>query len=290
MILILINWLFNGFLLGLMYLFASVLLHKNIAYSVDWLIFGFGITAVLMLIGISKIGIYFLRLYIGYRLPVSSERQKIEPLLLEVTKNINQIKKTDYRVDKLNVMLVNSKIPDSQGIGGNTILLADGLLITASDDELKAVIAHELGHLYNRDSFILPMLIFGSLATRIVMWLNTGYGVCQKSLSAMVGKFGKKGLHLMPVLAFIPLIIFLPVIIINWVASWVLDISLRFMCRQHTYRADKFAKDMGYKEGLISLLETIHIVRKPDDGFWERIFAAHPPAKKRISQLEKRYK
>jgi|SRR6185437_1970319 len=287
MIVILISWLFNGFLLGLMYLLAMMPFHKQAVHSMDWIIFGYGITTVLMLSGISKAGIYFLRLYIGCRVPVASERQKIEPLLLEVLSVVNQIKKTNYRVDKLEIMLVNSKVPDSQAIGGNTILLVDGLLVTASDDELKAVIAHELGHLYNRDSFILPILIFGGLPTRIVIWLNSVYAACRKLLSSVVGKFGKKGLHLMPVIAFIPLIIFLPVIILNWVARWLLDISLCFMCRQYAYKADKFANDVGYKEGLIRYLETIHIITKPDGGLWERVSAAHPAAMKRIGQLEK---
>ncbi|HLX53784.1 MAG TPA: M48 family metalloprotease, partial [Aquella sp.] len=202
-------------------------------------------------------------------------------------KKVNLLKHTEFQADKLNIRLVNSKIPDSQAIGSNTILLTDGLLMTATEDELKAVIAHELWHLYNRDSFILAILIFGGLATRIIMWLNAVYTTCRKLLAAMVGKFGKKGLHLMPVITFIPLIIFLPVIILNWIVRWLLDISLRLMCRQYTYKADKFAKEVGYKDGLISYLETAHIITNPDDDLWKRLSAAHPSAMKRISKLER---
>src|SRR5579863_9636485 len=97
MILILINWLFNGFLLGLVYLFAFVILYKNPIHSFDWLIFGYGITTVFMLIGMSKAGVYCLNLIVGWRIPVASERQKIEPLLLEVIKKVNLLKHTEFQ-------------------------------------------------------------------------------------------------------------------------------------------------------------------------------------------------
>ncbi len=286
MLLVLLNWLFNGFLLGIIYLFADVLLNKHASHPTNWLFFGYIITTVLTLIGISKIGTYLLKLYLGCRAPVVSEQQKLGPLLIEVVDRLNQVKHTNYTKDKLNITLVNSQIPDSHAIGGDTLLFSDGLLLSATDEELKALIAHELAHLYNRDSFILSALIFSGLATRTVFGLHTVAMICFKWLSVITGKFGKKGLHLLPLVAFIPLLLFLPVIVFSWIANQLFDISLGFMCRQYIYRADRFVKEVGYKDGLISHLQNIHMITNSDNCIWGRITTASPPAMKRIRKLE----
>lgn len=285
MIIILLNWLFNGFLLGIIYWFAGLFFHKSVPPE-HWLFFGYGVTTALMLIGASKMGVYLIRLYLGARSPIASEWQKIEPSLFEVITQVNKTKKTMYLRNKINIMLFDSKIADSYAIGDDTILLADGLLNTATEDELKAVITHELGHLHNKDSLILTMLIFGGLATQIVGAAYSLYLSFLNVLKFLASKFGNKGLHLMPFIAFIPFVIFLPVVIINWVARQLLDISLRFMCRIYYYKADKFVKDVGYTQGLISYLETEHIVKAPNNSFFERIYRVHPLAMKRISKLK----
>jgi Zn-dependent protease with chaperone function len=286
MFLVLLNWLVNGFLLSIMYLFVDVLLNKHASHPTNWLLFGYIITTALMLIGVSKIGTYLLKLYMGYRLPIESERQKIEPLILSVIDRVNQIKQTNYQRSKLNILLVNNQIPDAHAVGSNTLLLSDGLLTTTTDEELKAVIAHELGHLYNKDSYILVALIFGGLASRTVFGLHAVAMICFKWLSVISGKFGKKGLHLLPLLAFILLMLFLPVMVFSWMANRLFDVSLGIICRQYTYRADKFVKDVGYRDGLISYLQTMHVITNPENCIWGRITMANPPAMKRISKLE----
>ncbi|MCC2626143.1 MAG: family peptidase [Burkholderiales bacterium] len=287
MILVLISWLVNSFLLSITYLFADILINKHITQPTNWLLFGYLLTTALMVIGISKAGTYLLELYMGCRLPITSEQQKIEPLLLEVIDRVNQTKRTNYTTDQLKIKLVNSQIPDSHALGSDTLLISDGLLRTATDDKIKAVIAHELGHLYNKDSFILSMFIFSSLATRTVIGLHMVVMFCFRWLSIISKKFGKKGPHLMPFIIFVLLMLFLPVIVFSWGANKFFDISLGFMSRQYTYRADMFVKEVGYKDGLVSYLETMHLITNPQSSIWERITAANPPAMKRISKLEK---
>jgi Zn-dependent protease with chaperone function len=283
MILLLLNLLFNGFLLGLLYLFGAALIHKS-PQPANWLFFGFGITAIMMLIGSSRIGVYFLKLYLDCRTPIDNEWQKLEPIIFEVINQVNRIKGTSYQIDNLKIVLVNNQIPNSEVVCSDTIILAEGLL-NISEEDLKAVIAQALGHLYNRDSFILTALIFGTLATKIVRIIYTIYMMLFRIITVITGRFGKKGISLMPVIALIPFIIFLPVIILNWISNQFLDITLRFMCRQYEYRADKFAKEAGYKEGLINYLKTIHMMNKTKDGIIERILAIRPSAMKRISKL-----
>lgn len=147
MIFILFNWLFNGIVLSYFYIFGFVFYG---AKSVpDWVFFalGFGTSGLLVIIGISQFGHAILRLFLGARASIGRERSKIEPILGEVLENINNQYGTTFKVDNLKLLVKDVKEPNAQAFGRDTIVVTDGLIRMASDDELRGVLAHEVGHL-----------------------------------------------------------------------------------------------------------------------------------------------
>lgn len=287
MIFVLANWLFNGLLLSWIYILGFVLLPKgHMHYNPPLWIFyvsGYVTVGLLTFIGISKVGHFLLRMFIGARYAVARERQQIEPILNEVLGKVNANLGTNYQLDKLHIMVNDSKEPNAQAFGRDTIVVTDGLLKLCTNDELQGVLAHEMGHLYYRDSVTLVAILFSSIVTRVVMWLYAIYCF----IVASILKTGEEITAFYGLLAAIPALIFLPVIIVHWVGSWLLKLTLLFMGRQYEYRADKFAKDLGYQLGLISFLEKVQSITEHDNSMLGKIFNTHPAPMKRVGKLEK---
>jgi len=95
------------------------------------------------------------------------------------------------------------------GIGkGKRILLSDTLLTQYSDDEIEAVIAHELGHIKNRDTA--GMFLFQTVVIFACLWLTA---VIVKALTTPLGFDGIEDVAILPlfVLVFVTVnIIFTP--------------------------------------------------------------------------------
>lgn len=285
MIFILINWLFNGLLLSWIYMFGAVLLPYKHSYNPSLWVFyvlGYVTVGLLTFIGTSRFGHFLLRMFIGARYAVNREKKQIEPILTEVLDQVNANLGTNYQLNKLHLMIHDSKEPNAQAFGKDTIVLTDGLLKLVTDEELRGVLAHEMGHLHYKDSVTLIAVLFGSFATRVVMWL---YGIYCLIVSCIIG-FKHEATGFYGALVLIPALIFLPVIIAYWVGSWLLKLTLLFMGRKYEYRADKFAKDLGYQSGLISFLEKIQSITEHDNSMLGRIFNTHPAPMKRIGRLE----
>lgn len=285
MIFIVINFIFNGFILGCFYNIAYAftnLASTKTGLIPEWVFYtlGYVTSGVFTLIGISAIGHAFIRLFIGARKPIQREKQKFEPLLIEVLEKMNSIMHTDFKIENMHILIKDVKEPNAQALGSDTIIITDGLLKMASDDELKGVLAHEVGHLYYKDSVILIAILFGSFATRVCAFLTIIY----TAILSVLTEF--KGYAILLVFLVVPILFLLPLVAINWVGQKLLNLSLLFMGRRYEYRADKLAKDLGYEIGLISFLEKVQAVNEHDNSFLGRIVATHPVPMKRIGRLE----
>ena len=61
------------------------------------------------------------------------------------------------------VAVADTDVPNSFAVGGlrsGTVVVSEGLLETLADDELEAVLAHELVHLANRDAVVMTLASF----------------------------------------------------------------------------------------------------------------------------------
>lgn len=88
MLWVVINFLFNGFILSWAFCLGFVLFHfadkpGTISHFPEWTCFagGYSIILFFMLIGYTKIGQWLVRLLLNIRPPLQRERQQIDPLL-----------------------------------------------------------------------------------------------------------------------------------------------------------------------------------------------------------------
>jgi STE24 endopeptidase len=161
------------------------------------------------------------------------------------------------------------------GFGRNKrIVFFDTLLKMLSDDELEAVLAHELGH-FKKKHILKGMLI--SIATTFIAlallawlmkneWFYTALGVSTPS----------------PYMALLLFALVLPVF------TFVLHPLLSLFSRKNEFEADAFAAQQTRAEYLIQALVGLYKENASTltpDPIYSAFYDSHPPAPVRIAQL-----
>ncbi len=162
------------------------------------------------------------------------------------------------------------------GFGDNKrIVFYDTLLESLSEDEIEAVLAHELGHFrrkHIRKSLILSLLTalggFALLAWLMQQeWFYTALGVSTSSTHAALVLF----------------MLVLPVF------SFFLSPLFAMLSRKHEFEADEFASQQSDARALISALVNLYRENASTltpDPVHSAFYDSHPPASIRIQHLE----
>lgn len=207
----------------------------------------------------------------------SSDRMRLERLLSEmgVNRKLKLYRNNDVRVN-------------AAAFGFNTIGLTGGVLATASDEELKGIISHEVGHISHYD-FVYQVLLFSmeSFGYRCL------YGIFL--IPALIfGIIGSMVFALVPALGFVGELIakiwwavYKLLHRIIYGISRIADVNIN---KYAEYRCDTYAVRYGCGEGLLSFLRRL---KRTEDVYSERptfteyIMSTHPSTEKRIERLEK---
>jgi Zn-dependent protease with chaperone function len=125
--------------------------------GVGWFGISFGGVAVVEWMGLS--------LGLGCRRPIRAEEDRLSELVREVRKHgIPQKSEVRFLIRN------DAKRPDGS-FGFRTIIISSGTLVLASDDELRGILAHELGHLHDGDRIL-------EAASRCSGLLASGFRLC----------------------------------------------------------------------------------------------------------------
>ncbi len=173
------------------------------------------------------------------------------------------------------------------------VTVTRGLLQALNDEELEAVLAHELTHIENRDVRLLVIaVIFVGIISFTVELMARGLfrGSLVRAGGARRGSSGNAGVLLLVAIAAIAV-------------AWVLAMVIRFsMSRAREYMADAGAVALTKNpDAMISALERIsgrsdveaaprelrQMFLHDDKAGFAGLFATHPPISKRIEALRR---
>jgi heat shock protein HtpX len=163
------------------------------------------------------------------------------------------------------------------------VAVSTGLLQNLREDEVKAVLAHEMGHVYNGDMFATTVLagLMNTFVYYIAMWVRRFFA--ERDQAAL--GFG---------LSFV----------LQIIVSILASIVISWFSRQREYGADAFAAKVYGKESMISALRAIDrwvnraqfeystqdalatMKISGQAGGVMSLFSTHPPIEARIAALE----
>ncbi len=280
MIYIAINVFFNAFILAIILMIGADVMHVTPLFA--WCL-GYFIAGGLTIIGYTRFGTTVVGLFMPGRTMIGREKAKLEPLLSDVIEQTNKTYGTFYKLSDFKIRITDDKVVNAFAMGYDTITVNRGAFEAFTDEQLRAILGHEMGHLFYRDSVRSIALIFSSFGTRVIMTL---YGV-YAAISAALTK-NAKGEHATAVAAasWIPLLMFLPIIVLNVLGSKIFNLLNQWMSRGAEYRADAFAASLGYKDDMIAALEILDGITVQDNSFVAKLMATHPATMLRIGALE----
>jgi heat shock protein HtpX len=225
-------------------------------------------------IALSPLGEWILRLQTGSRKIINQAHiNRLEPLFQEVLNEAREINPSIPQDVKL--FMNDNEAPNAFATGRKTVCLTRGLL-DYTDQEIKAVFAHELGHLGNKDTDLILLVAIGNfVVTTFFILFRFFFNFFGRIIAVANDSIGT-----------LIVTIFVDVLLVFFMWLWTKLGTLLVMHsrRQNEFLADEFAFKLGYGTDLCSVLSTFGSVNSK--GLWANLVASHPDSNTRIARLE----
>ncbi|MFP4365025.1 MAG: M48 family metalloprotease [Spirochaetia bacterium] len=230
-----------------------------------WII---GAYLVSLVIALSPVGEFFLRLSYGARVIKRPDyKARIEPLF-------ETVYKSEYPNISPNIKIYYKKDPSANAfaLGRNTIVLHSGLL-DASDEMIKGILAHEFAHIQNKDT---DFILFTYVGNLILLPAIVVYQIFVFAALFCVALIIRSE-FIMKALGFI-----LNIPLILW--QKLGNILVLMTSRLSEYKADAFAVDMGVGKELAEALDALH-AKEVEPGYFAGLASTHPRSDDRIAKI-----
>ena len=187
-------------------------------------------------------------------------------------------RKAGLDMDDYNLYVCNVKDLNAFAVGSNNIAVTLPLLTNLRTNEIAGILAHEMGHIQNRDTntalLTSTMGSFGNLVIRIYSYIT---------LILQLISF-------IPIIGWFTSIISWFFVIQIWLFQFLMQLPLHlitmFSSRQDEYEADLYACKIGLGAELYNGL--LYITQgEAQMGFAARILSSHPATKQRLERIEK---
>ena len=256
-------------------------------YSI--LLYGFTAT-----VALSPVGEWMFRQFNGFKKIEDPEiLNRLEPLFMEV-KERAQTKHTDFIIDDgITLYIRDDDSVNAYAMGRRSICITYGLL-DLTDEQIKAVLGHEFGHLATHDTDLALLITVGNfIITAIVTIIRVFLAVFNFFLFIAGLLTGEDGAFARFLHVVASLIVTLGINGLMWAWTKLGVLLVMKSSREAEYEADAFSCDLGYSEALLSFFRVLHSMeRRAKKGQRNNVFAAlsssHPATVKRIARIENR--
>ena len=263
-----------------------------IYFTIAWWIFGATLQAFIivaaiygisMSVALSPVGEIILIMVENCREPVTErERKYLIPIFEEAYQNAKEFNKSLNNGIKIYIM--DAMYVNAFAIGRKTVAVTRGALSTFTAEELKGIIAHELGHMtYGHTKALLLTMIGNVLFSAIAFVLRLILYICE-IVANITARMNIIGIVFMA-MTFVARIVSEFCIFFTVTSGQFL---LALNSRINEQQADKFAYDIGLGKQLISGLYTIQKISIHKKLKLSEMFtASHPHIADRIAWLER---
>ena len=231
----------------------------------------FVVYAVSLMIGFSPLGEKLLRLLNRVRpLETKRETEYLQPLFEEV---YERAKEKYKKLRKIEICVIDNMTVNAMALGRRTIAVTKGAMQTFTEDELKAVIGHEIAHLVHGDTMATIYAIVGNgilsvfvLIARLFLLLFTGKRSIFSALMLLIRLYFEFSI---------------------WFLNFGLQVILSVNSRKNEFKADLFSYSIGYDTDMIEALYLLEKISLGDNSsIIQKMVASHPRITLRIKHLE----
>ena len=225
-------------------------------------------------VALSPAGEWMLGLMVGARRMTRADmRNRMLPLLDMVY--LRSKRKTPGLVNGIMLKVMYTPEPNAYALGRRTVCVSEGLF-RLSDDEIKGILAHELGHLACRHTEIQLLIGGGNFIMTMLILMVKVIAAIIAAFSVFAGYKNR---------SFVTAIVGLFFAGIVWIWTKFCMLFLMWSMRENEYVADAYAADLGYGVGLARGLDAIG-TSKPQGSLLRALYSTHPNAHDRIGRLQ----
>lgn len=223
-----------------------------------------------IVLNLTPFGDRFQDLTLNTRQPSPRELEKLNGFVAELERRGGASSVAPFPRPRLR--MISDEAPNAMAFGSKSVALTTGLL-KGEEDQARAVFAHELGHLVNKDTLYGSMKI-AALHPLIVIWDF----ICRPI--TRIGGWITAGLMLL----------LLPLFIVGFLgvlALRVTDFVERMLSQPAEYRADAYSVKLTRDTGLPDFLDFIAPMDvTPVNTFLASYVMSHPPTELRHAKAE----
>lgn len=253
----------------------------------------YGVTAT---IALSPVGEWLFRLFNGCKLIEDPAiRERLEPLFQEV-KEQTKSQLTEFQIDdRIELYICDGMEINAFAMGRRTVCVTRGLL-TLPDEQIKAVLGHEFGHLATHDTDLTLLITVGNfIITAFVTFIRVMlmiYNILVSIVSAFAGEGGAI-VSIMQGLASLVTTVCINGLMWAWTQLGILLVMKS--SRDAEFEADAFSCRLGYAQPLVAFFRTLCTMEAPSEkkgvsNIFAALSSSHPETAKRIAKIEEREK
>jgi Zn-dependent protease with chaperone function len=236
---------------------------------------------------------YYLFKRVPVRRTVLGEEKRLESLLSEI------VGKSNFEY-KINIWISEEMELNAFAIGRRTICITRGMMKKFSDENLRGVLAHELGHLQSKDCIVSSAFVTAGCLSASVYYIykllankietRSFINFCLLKIFKWISLIilaaililHFKHLHILPLISVILYILYYEIFLKIFFFLW------RAISRFMEYKQDAYAHSLGYGKDLLEALHHLIADEPQAVNLYRNLMEDdHPVIYNRIRRLEK---
>ena len=250
------------------------------------IVIGIVLYLVSVTIALSPIGEWYLRFQTRCKkLKRAEDINRLEPIFREVYAKAKQ--KDPSLNSSIQLYITDDDSPNAFATGRKTVCVTRGLL-NMPDEQIRATLGHEFGHLAHKDTDLILLISVGNMfVNMLVTFFNIGlwfFDIITTIMCLFMG--GEDGFitHLFMIFSRFLAVITVNLLLRIWTGLGTLLVMKS--SRGNEFEADEFAFQLGYGDQLCALLDYFSTHEQKASGLFAALASSHPDSHDRIARLQ----